>query len=179
MINRSIARRYARALIDLVEAESAQISRQLSAFSTLVTDNPNLKEVLSNPAFSLQERSKVLQRILDTLGWAAPLNRLLGLLVERHRVAYLGAIADEFSRMVDEREGRLRVTVDSAVEVEPQAVEKLKKALAEGFSKQIVLEQRVNPELIAGIAVRVGGLVVDGSLASQLTRLKEQLRARA
>jgi len=180
VINRSVARRYARALMGLVDADPTGAAEKLSSFAALVESDHTLARVLSNPVFSIRERSKVLGRILSVLNWGAPLDRFLRLLVERHRIGHLSAIAEEFSSMVDEAEGRIRVTVQSAVELEEESVAGLRQALAKGLEKQVLLEQQVQPELIAGMAVRVGGLVVDGTLASQLTRLKEKLaRTRA
>jgi F-type H+-transporting ATPase subunit delta len=180
VINRSIARRYARALFGLVEADPTDTAEKLSAFAELVGSNQTLKQVLSNPTFSLEERTKVLARLLKDLGWTAPLDRFIELLVERHRMVLLTAIAEEFSAMVDEAEGRLRVTVESAVALDEAALSSIKAALAKGLSKQIIIQQQVEPELLAGLAVRIGGLVVDGSLRSQLTKMKEQLaRSRA
>ncbi len=175
MINRSVARRYARALADLVDKDLTATAAKLSGFAELVKSHETLAQVLSNPAFSLEERYKVLDRMLAQLGWAAPLDRFLRLLVERHRVIYLGAIAEEFSAMVDQAEGRVRVQVHSATELDAAELAKLKQALSAGLEKQVIVEQGVQPDLIAGMAVRVGSLVVDGSLRSQLTRLKDSL----
>lgn len=175
MINRSVARRYARALIGLVQADLSGTAAKLSGFAQVIGAHQNLAQVLSNPAFSLEERLKVLGRMIQALGWGAPLDRFLQLLVERHRIAYLATIAEEFGAMVDAAEGRVRVQVRSAAALQPEAVARLEQALAEGLKKQVVIEQQVEPDLIAGVAVRVGSLVVDGSLSSQLTRLKDSL----
>lgn len=175
MINRSIARRYARALLELVESDLTGVAEKLSAFAGLVESNQNLGQLLVNPAFSIEERGRVLTRILKDLGWGPPLTRLLELLVERRRIGHLAAIAEEFMAMADEKEGRIRVKVESAVDLDAGPVAELKKALAEGLNKQIIVEQEVDPDLIAGLAVRVGSLVVDGTLRSQIARMKETL----
>lgn len=175
MINRSVARRYARALLELVESDLTGVAEKLSGFAGLVKSNQNLAQVLVNPAFSIEERGRILGRILKELGWGPPLSRFLELLVERRRIGHLEAIAEEFTGMADEKEGRVRVTVESAVELDQAPVAELKKALAEGLNKQIIVESKVDPDLIAGMAVRVGSLVVDGSLRSQIARLKETL----
>ena len=180
MINRSVARRYARALLELAESDPTGMAEKLSAFAELVESHRNLAQVLVNPVFSLEERGRVLTRVLKDLGWGPPLTRFLELLVERRRIGHLGAIAEEFMSMADEQAGRVRVKVESAVDLDEVPVAKLTKALADGLNKQVIVERNVDPDLIAGMAVRVGSLVVDGSLRSQIARLKETLaRARA
>jgi len=175
VINRSVARRYARALLEMVESDLAGVAENLSAFAGLVETNQNLGQLLINPAFSIEERGRVLTHILKDLGWGPPLTRLLELLVERRRIGHLAAIAEEFMNMADEKEGRIRVKVESAVELEQAPMANLKKALSQGLNKQVIVEHEVDPDLIAGLAVRVGSLVVDGSLRSQIARLKETL----
>jgi F-type H+-transporting ATPase subunit delta len=175
VINRSIARRYARALFDLVESDPSGTAEKLQAFADLIAGDPTLAQVLSSPMFAMAERQQVLKQVLAKLGWGAPLTRFFELLVERHRMVHIQAVAESFSDMVDEREGRLRVTVESAVDLDDEALARLKKALAEGLSKQIIMKKQTDSNLLAGMAVRLGGVIVDGSLKSQLARLKEEL----
>jgi len=175
VINRSVARRYARALLELVESDPTSMAEKLSAFAGLVESNRNLAQLLVNPAFSIEERGRVLTRILQGLGWGPPLSRFLELLVQRRRIGHLGAIAEEFMGMADEQAGRVRVEVESAVDQGAAPVAKLTKALAEGLKKEVIVERKVDPDLIAGMAVRVGSLVVDGTLRSQIARMKETL----
>ncbi|MBW2703822.1 MAG: ATP synthase F1 subunit delta [Deltaproteobacteria bacterium] len=175
MLNQSIAKRYASALLDLVEQDRDDLAEKLMQFSDLVKENKSLLQVLANPGFSQVERKQVLDRLLERLGWEAPLPRFLHLLVERHRVEYLDAIAKSFRDLVDKREGRVRVLVESASELDTKTEAELKRILAEALGKNIIMQGRINPELIAGIAVRIGGLVIDGSLRRQLERLRENL----
>ena len=133
----------------MVEADPTGVAEKLSGFAALIESDHSLAQVLSNPTFSIKERTNVLGRILKKLGWGAPLDRFLTLLLERHRIGLLGAIAEEFSLMVDEAQGRIRVTVKSAVELEEDSAAGLRRALAKGLEKQVVLEQKVQPELIA------------------------------
>jgi F-type H+-transporting ATPase subunit delta len=175
VINRSIARRYAQALIELVEADAAQIAGKLGQFHKLVEANPALKEVLSSPAFRMEERRRVLDQVIKQLGWGHPLDRFLWYLVEHRRVALLEAIVETFTSMLDEREGKIRVRVESAKSLDSTEEASLKKALADGLKKQVVMEPTLDPSLLAGLRVRIGDLVVDGSLKTQLDSLKNVL----
>jgi len=175
VINRSVARRYARALLDLEEKQPTETAEKLSGFARLMKSNKTLAQVLVNPAFSMEERSKVLGRILKELGWGPPVDRFFHLLVERRRISYIEAIAQEFSNMVDEIQGIVRVKVESAHELGDEPLAKMKNVLATALDKKVIIERKVEPKLIAGVAVRIGSLVVDGTMKSQIARLRESL----
>ena len=175
MIDQSIAKRYATALLELVESDRAGLAEKLLQFSDLVKQNQPLRQVLANPGVSQAERKQVLDRLLDKLKWQAPLPRFLHLLIERHRIEYLGAIARSFRDLVDEHEGRVRVEVASATDLDAKTEAELKRILTKGLGKDVIMSCQVDEELIAGVAVHIGGLVIDGSLRRQLDKLREDL----
>lgn len=179
MIKRSIARRYAQALLELTEGDPGIVADRLQEFDGVLQANPVLKEVLISPAFRLEERKKVFDQLIKKLGWTRPLDRFLWYLVEHRRMAWLGVIAECFIAMVDQREGRIRVQVTSARPLDKKTSAELKKALTEGLKGEVVLEPTVDESLLAGISVRVGDLVIDGSLKTQMEKLRDILTRRS
>jgi len=175
VINRSVARRYAQALMELVETDPQSVADRLVEFQQLLQKNPLLYDVLISPAFRLEERKKVFDKTIKRLGWGYPLDRFLWYLVEHRRMSWLGAIAESFIKMIDRREGRLRVRVNSAKPLDKAILSKLQNALKAGLEKKVVLEPNVDASLLAGLAVQVGDLVIDGSLRTHLSRLKDIL----
>jgi len=175
VINRSVARRYAQALMDLVEADPAPVADKLAQFNRILEANPILKEVLVSPAFRQEERRRVLDQILKLLGWGKPVDRFLGYLVEHRRVVLMEAIVESFTAMLDERAGRIRVQVSSAFVLDDSARAGLTAALAEVLKKKVVLQASTEPDLLAGVKVKIGDLVVDGSLKTQLNNLADVL----
>ncbi len=171
----SIARRYARALFDLVEKDPGKVADRLVEFDRLIQEIPLLKEVLISPAFRLEERRKVFDRVLAKLAWGAPLDRFLWYLVEHRRMDLIGGIAEAFQAMVDERAGKVRVEVSSAKPLNQSTGTRLSKVLSEALGKTVIMKPRVDESLIAGLSVRVGDLLVDGSLKTQLNSLREAL----
>jgi F-type H+-transporting ATPase subunit delta len=175
VINRSIARRYAQALMELVETDAASIAARLVEFNELLEANPVLKEVLVSPAFRMDERQKVFDQIIKRLGWGKPIDRFLWYLVEHRRMVWLGAIVESFLKKLDQAQGRVRVQVTSAQPLDEPVIANLKKALADGLKKEVIVETQVEPQVLAGLQVRIGDLVVDGSLQTQLNNLKDVL----
>lgn len=175
MINRSVARRYAQALMDLVESDPDPVAEKLALFNRIIEANPILKEVLISPAFRQPERRRVLDQILKRLGWGKELDRFLGYLVEHGRVVLLEAIVEAFTAMLDERAGRVRVQVASAFALDDSARSGLTAALSGVLKKEVILQSTTEPELLAGVKVKIGDLVIDGSLKKQLDNLADVL----
>jgi len=123
MVNVSISRRYARALLD-VATESGRadaVAEQLTAVAGSLSQNRELEDVLFNPAYSREQRSRVLEALMGALGQVEPvLANTLRLLGERNRLGYLPDIARLFRDMADAQAGRLRGHVTSAVPSRPR-----------------------------------------------------------
>ena len=171
----SVARRYAQALLDLVEKDPGKVADRLLEFDRIIREIPLLKEVLISPAFRMEERRKVFDRVLKKLAWGAPLDRFLWYLVEHRRMDHIGGIAEAFQGMVDERAGKVRVEVSSAKPLDQATGTRLSKTLSQVLGKTVIMKPRVDESLIAGLSVKVGDLVVDGSLKTQLNSLREIL----
>jgi F-type H+-transporting ATPase subunit delta len=178
MVNVSIARRYARALIDAAGANSDTVLNQLTGFVQLTEENRELGDLLVNPAFTRAQRQGVIEAIIAQSGMDASLANLLRLLVDRQRFQYLPDIARLYRDQADARAGRLRGKVTSAVPLSPEALQKLEHSLERMTQRNVVLEAKVDPSIIGGASAQVGSVVYDGTLRSQLQDIKRQLTSR-
>src|SRR5216683_7754953 len=179
MVNVSVARRYARALIGLASEGSGleTIQAQLEAIAQVVRQNAELKDLVVNPAYTRAERWAVLQSILQLQGASAQtLQNFLHLLVERDRIAHLDDIALLFRDMADARAGRLRGRVTSAAPLPEELVRTIKKGLERLTDRQVMLEASVEPSLLGGVKAQVGSTVYDGTLKSHLEALLKELK---
>jgi len=179
MVNVSVARRYARALLEASEAGSlVATADQLSAMAGLVATNEALGDVIRNPAYSRAQRHGVVDGLVQLLKPESPvLPNFLRLLVDRHRLASLPDIARLFRDMADEKAGRVRGTVVSAVPLDPQSIRQLESTLSQVVKKQVVLDTRVDREVLGGVSTQVGSVVFDGTLRTQLDDLKRALQS--
>jgi F-type H+-transporting ATPase subunit delta len=178
MVNVSVARRYARALLE-ASGDSAAVGMadQLSSLAALVASNPDLADALSNPAYSRAQQRGVVEGLIQLLPSPGPvLPNFLRLLVDRRRLGALADIARLFRDMADARTGRVRGEVISAVPLDPEAIQKLQKTLSQLLDKQVVLETRVERDVLGGVSTRVGSVVFDGTLRTQLDELHRALR---
>jgi F-type H+-transporting ATPase subunit delta len=181
MVNVSIARRYARALLDVATetGRADAVSEQLSSVSGALSQNRELADVLFNPAYSREQRARVVEALLKALGPVEPvLSNTLRLLVDRNRLVYLPDIARLYRDMADAQAGRLRGHVTSAVPLSADALQKLSGSFKDLTQRNVVLEARVDPNVLGGVAAQVGSTLYDGTLRTQLEQMRRELKQR-
>lgn len=177
MVNVSIARRYARALLEAAGASADDVLKQLEMFVGALQSSKELSDVVNNPAYTVSQRRAVIEQLIKSAGDVNPsLVSTLKLLVERGRFGALADIARVYRDLVDVRMGRVRGVITSAKKLDSGAVSALESALEKITQKNVVLETREDPSLIGGATATVGSQTFDGSLRAQLDELKRRLR---
>ena len=171
------AHRYARALFSLAReaGEVASIRAELDDMARLLAANPDLQRRLFQPLHPVHERREVLKSICAQGRGSQMIQNFFAYLIEKRRLVVFEAIHGEFNRLADEAAGRIRAEVHSASPLRDQQRARLVDALARRTGKQINLIVHVDPSLIGGAIVTVGGLVFDGSLRTQLSQLRATL----
>ncbi|MBZ4398555.1 ATP synthase F1 subunit delta [Myxococcus faecalis] len=179
MVNVSIARRYARALLD-VSSEAGRIdavAEQLTTFADILAKNPELTDVLNNPAYSRSQRGQVVEGVMKLIPGLEPvLANTLRLLVDRNRLVYVPDIARVFRDMADARAGRVRGNVTSAAALPADTLAQLRQTLQQLTQRDVILETRVDPSLLGGVSAQVGSILYDGSLRTQLDQMRRELK---
>ena len=178
MKNLAIARRYAKALL-LIGKEDNQIDtyrQELEDFSALIEKEAVLGQAISNPLYNAEGRKKVLVSVLEKLGLSRVMKSFLVLLFDKGRFGYLGSINDFYQKLADELKGIARASLVSATELSSETVDKIRSTLSDKTGKDIILEVEQDPGLIGGIVTRIGDLVLDGSIKTQLLNMRESLK---
>lgn len=178
MKNLAIARRYAKALL-LIGKEDGQVEayrEELHAFSNLLARENALNQAITNPLYDAGERRGVLQTLVGKLGLSKIMASYLILLFDKGRMGYLSEIDSFYQKLADELKGIARAKLVSATELSSEAVEKIRASLSQRTGKEIILEVEQDPALIGGIVTKIGDLVLDGSIKTQLQNMRESLR---
>lgn len=176
--NLSIARRYAKALAE-VAAEASQLDKvgaELSTFVAAYSENKELTETLENPAYERAQKLKLVEELGKAMALSPMVANLLALLVERNRISIIVDVNRLYGDLADSRSGRVRSRVTSAVALPDETVKRLEQSLAKMTQRAVVMETKVDPELIGGISAQVGSVVIDGSVRHQLELLRRELR---
>jgi F-type H+-transporting ATPase subunit delta len=171
------ARRYARALFSIASEQDAVESArsELARLAALLDEHADLRHAVFRPLHPVGERRAVLRALCERLGISASVRSFLSFLVDQRRLVAFAAIRREYERLADEAAGRLRAEVVSASELPPAQRERLTRALARHTGREIELDVVVDPSLIGGAIAKVGGVVFDGSLKTQLRQLRDTL----
>lgn len=170
------SRRYALALVESVtHAKDISLDEalgQLSLFNDAVEKSFDLKNALLNPAFTRDERDKLVTAVLGHLKLSPRLQAFVRIVVEARRMGELSEITETFRDLADERRGRRRAVVQSAAPLSPEATERLRQALERKTGHSIDIEVQVDPSLIGGLRTRVGSMVFDGTIRAELDNLR-------
>jgi F-type H+-transporting ATPase subunit delta len=173
----SLARRYAKALMEIGTEDGSyqRIGQDVSSMAKAIAASAELHEILSNPVFPRDDREKIVMAILQRIGASKTTINFSKLLLDRERMNILPDIHRELSAMIDEKSGQVTAEVSSAVPLTPMQQNELKSALESVSGKKIQIVTKEDPSLLGGVVARVGDLVYDGSLRTQLQELRRSL----
>jgi F-type H+-transporting ATPase subunit delta len=176
--NLAISRRYARALLLIGKDDGkAEIYKQeLDTIAKLVENEKGLELVLTNPLYNAVARKKVLQLVVEKLNLSKAMKSFLFLLFDKGRIGFLGTINEFYQKLADELKNVARASLVSATEISVETVEKIRATLSKMTGKDIVLDVKVDQSLIGGVVSRIGDLVLDGSIKTQLLNMRESLK---
>ena len=180
MINRKIARRYAKALMNIGQEDGKydRYCEELDAFTAIFQGDKQLREVLRNPTFNIPRRQAIVEEIGKRLSLSPVTTNFLRLLVDKDRMVYLADITALYRELVDEAAGRARVKLLTAHDLSQKKIEELTQGLQALVGKQVIMEVATDASLIGGVVARIGDTVYDGSVKTQLAQLKEILAKR-
>jgi F-type H+-transporting ATPase subunit delta len=166
-------RRYARAVFEIA-LENKELERWQSDLQKITgaMSDADFLAALGSPKIRFDDKSRLLSRLGDVGPLALNLVRLL---IVRNGIGMLGAIAGEYQRLVDAYHGIQQAEVVTAVPIDDKDKDKLAEDLGTLVGSKIVVESRVDPEILGGIIARVGGKLLDGSTRSKLAALKREL----
>jgi len=176
--NLAISRRYARALllIGKDDGKAEVYKKELDTVAKLVADEKGLERALTNPLYNTVARKKVLQLVVEKMDLSKAMKSFLFLLFDKGRIGFLGTINEFYQKLADELKNVARASLVSATEISSETVEKIRATLSKMTGKDIVLDIKVDQSLIGGVVSRIGDLVLDGSIKTQLLNMRESLK---
>jgi F-type H+-transporting ATPase subunit delta len=170
-----IAEVYSRALFEAAKENGAldRVHEELGEFAEALSSDRNLQVFLFSPYFSSEEKKKGIERIIEDAD--ERLFNFLLLLAERHRMPALFRIQREFDAMWAEENKLLPVTVTSAVELDQGIVEEIGREIEKQTERRVELSSNVDPDVLGGLQVRVGNMVLDATVRNRLEQLRKQV----
>ncbi len=177
MVTGSLARRYAKAVLELGTASGNldKVGADLRSLAGAMKSSAELVTVLTNPAIRRNDRRKVIDALLLQIGAQPHSKNLVYLLLDGERMGSLEAISREVDAMIEAKAGRVAAEIISAKPLDPAQLSQIQAALEKLSGKKLIATKRHDPELLGGVVAKVGDVVYDGSLRTQLRNLRDEL----
>jgi F-type H+-transporting ATPase subunit delta len=169
------ARVYAEALFEVGRDKGKldALQQQLGQFADAVDRNRDLQVFFFSPYLSSAEKKEGIERAIS--GAEPELINFLELLVDKHRMTEVFRIRRELDELWKHENRRIDVTVTSAVELDPAVVEKIGQEVERQTEEKVDLSSRVDSEILGGIVLQVGNMVLDASIRNRLEKLRKSV----
>ena len=172
-----IAEVYSRALFEVAKENDAldRIRDELNEFTDALEDEDNreLRLFFYSPYFSSEEKAQAVEKVVSDAD--ERFVNFLKLLAERHRLPVLPRVRRRFQSLWAEENRLLPVNVTAAVELDDELVKGIGKRIEEQTGRKVDLSSNVDPEVLGGLVVRVGNMVLDASVRNRLEQIRKQV----
>lgn len=174
---RTIAKRYARALVELAEEKKAvdKIKGDFASFVAAVDAEPSLWQLFINPSFTPENKKTVIKELAGKLKMQLTTQRFVEHLAETGRIRYIKDIYEAFLEILAERQNRATVRLTTAVTINAGDLADIKKKLEALTGKQVDIDAQVDASLIGGARARIGSVIYDGTIKNQLAKMRMKL----
>lgn len=170
-----IAEVYARALFEVAQEHGLldEVRDDLTAFAQALNDNRDFAVFFFSPYFSSEEKKDGLKRAVT--GAEPVFMNFLEALIERHRMPAIFRIRDRYQDMWEDERDLLPVEVTSAVALDKATIGSIGDRIGEQTKRTVELSSKVDPDILGGIVLRVGNVILDASIRNRLEQLRKQV----
>ncbi len=172
-----IATRYATALLDMAAEGKAgePVERDMRALAAMLQGSVELQALVRNPLIDRNRQKNVVAALSQAAQFHQLTQNFLGVLAQNRRLAALPYVIKAFRTEAAKRRGEVEARVQTAYALSPAQTEQLRKELTQALGSQVALNVEVQKDLLGGMIVTVGSLMIDDSLKRKLERLKRTL----
>jgi F-type H+-transporting ATPase subunit delta len=176
-VNKStIGRRYASALFQLLDQSGIGPARSaLGALQQGLEETPAFKHLLASPVFNFEEKQGVLNELSQRMQAPPVMRDFLIQLLKKNRAILLPEISEAFAELADQQQGIQPVWVGSAKPLDSAEKEQIKNTLTQTLQHGVEVAFEVDPDLIAGLKIKIGSRVFDNTMLGRLTSMHDQL----
>ncbi|MGE4552441.1 MAG: ATP synthase F1 subunit delta [Desulfovibrionaceae bacterium] len=178
MTGNIVSRRYAKALYAVADKQGKleAFGAQLSGLADALSQAPEAQRFFRNPVFTPAEKKAVLEKLASDLAMDPVVKNFCDLLADKERLAELAAIAADFKKMLEAKQGVISGEMLTVSPLSPERQKDLVDRLEKQTGRKLVLDFAAAPEILGGVVLKMGDRVLDASLRAQLNMLKEQIK---
>ena len=173
----STSKSYALALYELSKENSElnKVVDGMNGLKTLLSESSDFKEMILNPTVTKEEKNKVIIEMVNQYNFCQTLKKFLSFLTSKNRLFFLNQIIDSFLNLVSSNKGELKVKLLSSKELSKAELENIRSELSKDFQSSIKIDYKYDPDLIGGLVIQVGSVMVDTSIKSKLLQLQKSM----
>ena len=173
----STSESYALALYQLANESSEidKIEEGMKSLNKLLNESSDFKEMILNPMVTKEDKKNVIFAIGDQNQFSETLKKFLGFVAIKNRLFYLSKIIESFLRLVSNSKGELRAKLISSKKLSTEEQKKIQNELSKDFKSPLKIDYKHEPDLIAGLTIQVGSVMVDNSIQTKLKKLEKNM----
>ena len=168
---------YAVALFELSKdnSELDRVVSDIKNLDKLIKESLDFKEMILNPTVSKEDKIKVISKIADQNNFSRILKNFLGFIAFKNRLFFLSTIIQSFLNLVSDSKGEIKAKLISSKQLSSEQKEKIQNELSKDFKSNLNIEYEHDPNLIAGLVIQVGSIMVDTSIRTKLKKLERSM----
>ena len=173
----STSKSYALALYELAKenSELKKVEDEMIGLKILLRESSDFEEMTLDPTVTKEEKNKVIIEMADQYGFCQTLKKFLGFLTVKNRLFFLNQIIDSFLNFMSSSKEELKAKLLSSKELSKTELEKIRDELSKDFQSPIKIDYEHDPDLIGGLIIQVGSVMVDTSIKSKLRQLQKSM----
>jgi len=173
----STSKSYALALYELAKenSELSKVEDEMNGLNALLSESSDFRGMIFNPTVTKEEKNKVIIEIVNQYNFCQTLKKFLSFLTSKNRLFFLNQIIGSFSDLASNSRGELKANLLSSKELSKVELEKIRSELSKDFQSPIKIDYKYEPNLIGGLVIQVGSVMVDTSIKSKLRQLQKSM----
>ena len=173
----STSKSYAVALYELSKENSEldKVEDEMKSLNKLLNESSDFKDIILNPIIRKEDKQKVIFAIADRNNFSKILKKFIGFIAIKNRLFFLDKIIDSFLNLVSNKKGELKARLISSKKLSIEEQKKIQNELSKDFKSTLSIDYQYDPNLIAGLIIQVGSIMVDSSIKTKLKKLEKNM----
>ena len=173
----STSKSYAIALYELSKENSEldKVEDEMKKLNKLLDSSADFKEMILNPTVAKDDKKNVIFKIADQNNFSETFKKFLGFIAIKNRLFFLGKIIESFLNLVSNNKGELKAKLVSSKKLSMEEQKKIQGELSRDFKLPLNIDYEYDPDLIAGLIIQIGSVMVDTSIKTKLKKLEKNM----
>jgi len=168
---------YSQALYELASENNSinDVEMQVHSIIELINKSKDFKDLIKDPTNKIDDQLKVMNIISDQFKFNKLLKKFLGFLIFKRRFFFIKKILNDFLTICLNSRGEIQAELSVAKNLNDSEINKIKDELSTNFGSNIKLDYKYDPNLIAGLVIKVGSIMIDTSIKNKLQQIEKKM----